>query len=976
MCTLCQALDPSSSSWEPHSEDTLTSGSVSGTSAGKPYYTVDQVATYLTDGFWADSGRAGRSFDVQSGGTITYNFSGLDSLGKQAAAQAMEAWTAVSGLQFQAVSGTAMINFDDNNSGAYNSSSTSGSTIITSNINVDAGWRAYGDYYLQTYIHEIGHAIGLGHTGNYNGSATYSRDAGFANDSWQISVMSYFDQNQNTAITASRVFLATPQLADIVAVQNLYGTPTNVRTGDTTYGDGQSTGQLGMDLPGNKAVAIVDSGGTDHINLGSRNANQRLDLNAETYSDLNGYVGNFSIARGTVIENATTGGGNDILIGNAADNRLSSGAGDDTIFGNGGNDVLIGGAGADILTGGTGADRFTYLLLGDAGDTVTDFSLAQGDRMDITALLAAAGYSGSDPVADGVVSLQGGANGSWLMVDADGPGGSAPIGVALLIGVAATTPVGDIIDVGSAPVGPDPTGGNDTTYRYDESFRDGWTELRGRLDDHDGGTDTIDVSTIGSGMRIFLDASKVGRIVGKKFEIVDGTEIENLILGDAADYAFGNPADNLLDGRGGNDRIYGLEGDDEILGGTGSDRLYGGAGDDGIDGGDDSDRIYGDEGDDVLTGGLGNDRLYGGDGADRIDAGADSDAVWGGEGDDVITLGDGRNRAEGDGGNDRIDGGDDIDRIGGGAGDDEITGGGGNDMIDGDDGNDILFGGAGVDRLGGDDGDDMIQGGDDDDRLYGDNGNDILTGDAGDDRLYGGNDNDMVTGGDGLDRLYGDRGDDLLDGGEGNDMLYGGTENDVLFGGAGDDVLDGDTGDDEVHGGDGNDRIVGDRGIDTITGGAGEDRIDGGTDNDIIDGGADADSIIGGSGDDQIIGGAGDDRIDAGVGDDILTGGEGADRLTGGSGSDVFRFVSLADRGDVITDFSLRQDKIDLSGILSEIGTTLADAIANGNVVLAEVGRSTILQIDIDGEGGADAVDIVEIARLDHETALDTGWLV
>ncbi len=40
---------------------------------------------------------------------------------------------------------------------------------------------------------------------------------------------------------------------------------------------------------------------------------------AETYSDVNGLIGNMTIMRDTVIENAYSGSGNDELIGNDAD---------------------------------------------------------------------------------------------------------------------------------------------------------------------------------------------------------------------------------------------------------------------------------------------------------------------------------------------------------------------------------------------------------------------------------------------------------------------------------------------------------------------------------------------------------------------------------------------------------------------------------------------------------------------------------
>ena len=59
-------------------------------------------------------------------------------------------------------------------------------------------WHGLNTYAFQTYIHEIGHALGLGHPGNYNGEARYPNDAEFQNDSWAMSIMSYFGQTENT----------------------------------------------------------------------------------------------------------------------------------------------------------------------------------------------------------------------------------------------------------------------------------------------------------------------------------------------------------------------------------------------------------------------------------------------------------------------------------------------------------------------------------------------------------------------------------------------------------------------------------------------------------------------------------------------------------------------------------------------------------------------------------------------------------
>ena len=118
-----------------------------------------------------------------------------------------------------------------------------------SELNVSTGWlSSYGtsidSYSFQTFVHEIGHAIGLGHQGGYNGSATYGIDNDFVNDSWQMSIMSYFSQTENTATTASYAYLAGPMMADILASQNLYGAPdsSTATAGDTTYGANSNIG--------------------------------------------------------------------------------------------------------------------------------------------------------------------------------------------------------------------------------------------------------------------------------------------------------------------------------------------------------------------------------------------------------------------------------------------------------------------------------------------------------------------------------------------------------------------------------------------------------------------------------------------------------------------------------------------------------------------------------------------------------------
>ena len=84
------------------------------------------------------------------------------------------------------------------------------------------------------------------------------------------------------------------------------------------------------------------------------------------------------------------------LTGTAAVNATGNGLAN-TILGNGAANILTGAGGRDILKGGDGADRFVYKALSDstvaAGgrDIIQDFTHAQGDRIDLSAIDAVTG---------------------------------------------------------------------------------------------------------------------------------------------------------------------------------------------------------------------------------------------------------------------------------------------------------------------------------------------------------------------------------------------------------------------------------------------------------------------------------------------------------------------------------------------------------------------------------------------------------
>ena len=137
------------------------------------------------------------------------------------------------------------------------------------------------------------------------------------------------------------------------------------------FGEGNNTLKLA-------ATSVINGltngeGGVDTLDYSAWGAaGINVDLTNGTASGTGGIL-NF--------ENVLGSAGADRLVGNGSNNVLSGGAGNDTIFGGSGNDVLTGGTGNDLLTGGTGADRFVFRA-GDGNDTINDFSVAEGDRLD------------------------------------------------------------------------------------------------------------------------------------------------------------------------------------------------------------------------------------------------------------------------------------------------------------------------------------------------------------------------------------------------------------------------------------------------------------------------------------------------------------------------------------------------------------------------------------------------------------------
>ena len=91
----------------------------------------------------------------------------------------------------------------------------------------------------------------------------------------------------------------------------------------------------------------------------------------------------------------------------------------DVLTGGDGNDILAGRGGEDTLSGGAGADVFAYLNAAEGGDTILDYNFAEGDGLDLSALLNANFVSGSSQTSDFVQLVQSGSD-VTVQVDTDG----------------------------------------------------------------------------------------------------------------------------------------------------------------------------------------------------------------------------------------------------------------------------------------------------------------------------------------------------------------------------------------------------------------------------------------------------------------------------------------------------------------------------------------------------------------------------
>lgn len=647
---------------------------------------------------------------------------------------------------------------------------------------------AQGGYGFITLVHEIGHGLGLEHPHDTDLLPGVVNDSSFGDFNLNQGIYTVMSYNDGWALTGGNGsengfgWQGTPMALDIAAIQTLYGANMSFRTGNDVYDLPTSNGA------GSFYSGIWDAGGIDEIRYGGTSdsyiflGEATIDQSATgggLLSYVNGVRGGFTIAQNAVIENGTTGSGNDLLDGNDTDNVLTSGAGNDTVIGRLGSDTLLGGAGDDLLIGDfEGLSRLQEVdaTLGGGislGSGTVVAGQATGNNFLNTAIDVSNAFSlaANADIAESTttphVTVQGTGNGqrdiykvtvnnpfARIILDID----NTSDGYDSFVGIADSTGSFLVTNDDSVPT----RGGSGSVADYTISGNDVSQDSY------------LEFVPLAAGEYFIVVGSfpGLGDIpVGATYDLNISIQDE---LGGGAQYSFFldyfnfsavGGANDFLDGGAGNDELFGGEGDDELTGGTGTNILRGGAGVDTA----------------VYAGNLSDFTIItNADGSVSISSAGQNDTLFDIENarfnDVTAALGSSATPTIGD------------DFLTGTANDDTINGLAGDDIINGLAGNDLLFGGLGRDTIDGGSGTDTAsyEQAASGIRAYLDGtvGN---LGEARGDQLTN---IENITGSAFADRIFGDDGSvaNTLSGLAGNDILYGDV-NDTYIGGAGYDTV-------------------------------------------------------------------------------------------------------------------------------------------------------------------------------------------
>ncbi len=896
-------------------------------------YSYDDIAKQLTDGYWEWQGETRRAFDVEPGGTLTANITDLTVEGQQLARRALEAWTDVSGITFEIVDDdNAQIVFDDDGEEPITQSRVNNGVIISSHVTIPADLLIeYGtkveSFSFTTYLHEIGHALGLGHPGEFDHLATLDEVYAALDFPRRVSVMSFVLPADDSPVGDRSIRPVTPSIADIIAIQDLYGTPHGNNAGDTVYGfQSNIEGYLGQFF----AVLAGEVNPLHQLSLDSLSRPVFADLDDDGDPDL--IVGTFS-NRIDYHENTGTAR-NPVFTqrfdsDNPMDGYYFSGLTEPApadLDGDGDLDLIIlhgnghieyfentGTAASPKFTERTGAsnpmdgvnadsddpfDSIMSLALDDLdNDGDTDLIVAKESSViyyyENTGTTTHPRFTQRSGTANPLDSAFSDTDrlGFWagtMLIDLDGDDDSD-------FTILGSNSVNLYFENTGTPTNPrfvQRTGADNPLHEVnDQTYGNfAFADIDG---DHAPDLVVVDIY---DGVKYYENS---GTLTDPDFTLKNLQHPVYLTLHDDGGYdtldLSTDTIDQTIDLRPGEisntpglravliiapgtiiENAVAGSGYDHIIGNTAANRLAGGPG---------RDYIWGNKGNDVLEGGAGPDRLDGGDGVDTVsyqgsDAGVavDLGAHEGSGGhahyDIIFEVENVMGSAYGD----ELAGDDGANRLDGAEGDDKLQGRGGNDVLEGGPGADELDGGAGVDTAyyGGSDAGVVVrlkENTGEKGHAEGDTFTDI-------ENVWGSAHNDGLVGNDGANYLAGDTGNDGLWGGAGDDTLEGGLGADRLFGGSGLDWVSYTSS---------NAGVIVNLGDGTGMGGHAEGDAFEEVEN--ILGSGYADTLVGNEAANRLDGRSGDDELNGGAGNDTLTGGPGADRLAGGSGADWVSYL-------------------------------------------------------------------------------------
>jgi serralysin len=367
---------------------------VAARTASIPYYVSALLAPDTPH--WGSGGSVLGASSVGGAVTVNYAFltsvrqsSSADAVGfapmsntqKAAVRQALATWGAVSNITFTETTNVsnAAITFATNRQSGqsaayayYPSTDATGGAVYVANDSSANTNPSSGSYGFMTLVHEIGHALGLKHPGDYNAGSSSGGEPPYlptAEDNYAYSVMSYY----NNSSLPARVYLTGPSIDDIAAIQYLYGANMTAAPGNTSY-----------TLSSSAFVTLWDPNGVNTLDGGALTQVLNIDLREGKFSTVGG-VYSVGLAYGAYIQKANGGSAADTFTVNSLGDSIDGGGGGDTILFSGQRSqytITTTATGAYVVNGVEGSDLLTnveYLRFSDSTVTLPNAAVGSFD---------------------------------------------------------------------------------------------------------------------------------------------------------------------------------------------------------------------------------------------------------------------------------------------------------------------------------------------------------------------------------------------------------------------------------------------------------------------------------------------------------------------------------------------------------------------------------------------------------------------